>query len=150
MARARTRRETSAGGVVVRCTDDGPRILLILDGHRNWGFPKGHIDPGEDAPAAALREIGEETGLTDLILGAPLGVIDWWFRWKGRTVHKFCHFFVVESPTGTAAPQGEEGIRACAWYPPETARDTLTHDNSRAILEKALPDITARCGGAGN
>lgn len=147
MARAqgRTRQETSAGGVVVRCGPDGPQVLLILDGHGNWGFPKGHIDPGEDAPAAALREITEETGLEALELGPKLGVIDWWFRWRGSTVHKFCHFFLVESPRGNAAPQGREGIRETRWCALEEAAGLLTHDNARTVLRQAEPLVRARC-----
>ena len=46
----RAQRETSAGGVVFRRgpADDGvPRFLLIRDSYKNWGFPKGHLEPGE-------------------------------------------------------------------------------------------------------
>jgi 8-oxo-dGTP pyrophosphatase MutT (NUDIX family) len=76
VARTKTRRETSAGGVVVRCGTDGPRVLLIHDRHGNWGFPKGHVESGEDPADAARREIAEEAGLTGLVLHAPLGTID--------------------------------------------------------------------------
>ena len=145
MAAGRTRRETSAGGVVVRCAADGPRVLLIHDGHRNWGFPKGPLDAGETPEAAALREISEETGLTDLALGGPLGRIDWWFRWEGRTVHKFCHFFLVHAPTGVAEPQADEGIRACRWCTLAEAHALLTHDNARTILAAAAPLAAALC-----
>lgn len=57
----------SAGVVVVRETRDGPRFLL-LRAYRNWDFPKGLVEPGEDPLAAALREAREEAGLDDLEL----------------------------------------------------------------------------------
>ena len=57
----------SAGVVVVRDTRDGPRFLL-LRAYRNWDFPKGLVEPGEDPLAAALREAREEAGLDDLEL----------------------------------------------------------------------------------
>jgi 8-oxo-dGTP pyrophosphatase MutT (NUDIX family) len=55
----------SAGVVVVRESADGARFLL-LRAYRNWDFPKGLVEPGEDPLAAALREAQEEAGLTDL------------------------------------------------------------------------------------
>jgi 8-oxo-dGTP pyrophosphatase MutT (NUDIX family) len=137
VTRARAKRETSAGGVVVRRGGTGVEYLLILDGHRNWGFPKGHLHRRERPEDAARREIAEETGLTALILHDPLGVIDWRFRHRGRLIHKYCHFFLFAADGGDAAPQGEEGISACVWLPYEGAVARLTHDNSRRVLEVA-------------
>jgi len=137
MPRVSRKRETSAGGVVVRRGPDGLRYLLIHDGHRNWGFPKGHLHRGEPAAEAARREIGEETGLVDVVLYEPLGVIDWRFRHRGRPIHKFCHFFLFTSVSGEPAPQGEEGITACVWLDYDAALARLTHENSRRILDAA-------------
>jgi bis(5'-nucleosidyl)-tetraphosphatase len=55
----------SAGVVVVRECVDGA-CFLLLRAYRNWDFPKGLVEPGEDPLAAAVREAHEETGLTDL------------------------------------------------------------------------------------
>jgi 8-oxo-dGTP pyrophosphatase MutT (NUDIX family) len=55
----------AAGAVIFRRSDRGIR-LLVLRAYRNWDFPKGLIEPGEDALAAARREVLEETGLADL------------------------------------------------------------------------------------
>jgi 8-oxo-dGTP pyrophosphatase MutT (NUDIX family) len=38
----------------------------VLRAYRNWDFPKGLVEPGEDPLAAAKREVKEETGLSDL------------------------------------------------------------------------------------
>ncbi len=138
MARTKTRRETSAGGVVFRRDGGGVRILLIHDGHGNWGFPKGHIERGEDPGETARREIAEEVALTGLVLHAPLGTIDWFFRFRGRLIHKYCHFFLFESREGTPVPQADEGIRCCDWHTPATALETLTHDNARQVLRDAI------------
>ena len=45
-----------------RRSERGIRVL-ILRAYNNWDFPKGLIEPGEDALAAAKREVEEETGL---------------------------------------------------------------------------------------
>jgi 8-oxo-dGTP pyrophosphatase MutT (NUDIX family) len=55
----------AAGAVVFRRSDRGIR-LLALRAYKNWDFPKGLVEPGEDALAAARREVLEETGLADL------------------------------------------------------------------------------------
>jgi 8-oxo-dGTP pyrophosphatase MutT (NUDIX family) len=55
----------SAGVAVARETDDGARLLL-LRAYRNWDFPKGGVEPGEDPLAAAIRETREESGIVDL------------------------------------------------------------------------------------
>jgi 8-oxo-dGTP pyrophosphatase MutT (NUDIX family) len=55
----------SAGVVVVR---PGPTgwLFLMLRAYRNWDFPKGVVDPGEEPLAAARREVREETLIKDL------------------------------------------------------------------------------------
>jgi 8-oxo-dGTP pyrophosphatase MutT (NUDIX family) len=55
----------AAGAVIFRRSDRGIR-LLVLRAYKNWDFPKGLIEPGEDALAAARREVREETGLAEL------------------------------------------------------------------------------------
>ena len=62
----------SAGVIPARKTPEGWK-LLILRAYRNWDFPKGRIDPGEEPLAAAKREAEEEAALTDLEL--PFGEI---------------------------------------------------------------------------
>lgn len=55
----------SCGAVVVRETDSG-WLTLMLRAYHNWDFPKGICEEGEAAMDAAIREVGEETGITEL------------------------------------------------------------------------------------
>jgi 8-oxo-dGTP pyrophosphatase MutT (NUDIX family) len=55
----------AAGAVVFRRTERGIR-LLVLRAYKNWDFPKGMVDPGEEQLDAARREVAEETGLSEL------------------------------------------------------------------------------------
>jgi 8-oxo-dGTP pyrophosphatase MutT (NUDIX family) len=65
LANLRGRHRLSAGVVVLRRTTIDWRFLL-LRAYRNWDFPKGMVEPGEDPLAAALREVREETLIEDL------------------------------------------------------------------------------------
>jgi 8-oxo-dGTP pyrophosphatase MutT (NUDIX family) len=138
MNKRRAELEVSAGGIVFRRPHGEPaRFLLIRDSYRNWGFPKGHLE-GEESPAqAALRETAEETGLEQLVLHGPIRVIDWHFRFRGRHIHKYCHFFLFESPDGEVCPQIDEGITACQWRPLNEALELLSYDNARGVLKRA-------------
>ena len=130
--------ERSAGGVVIRTLDGSVHILLIRDPYRTWGLPKGHVEEGEGAADAALREVREETGLEDLELGPDLGEIDWTFRRRGKRVRKHCRFFLMASARGEARPEISEGITECRWLPVEEALRTVDYDNARSILEKGV------------
>lgn len=118
---------------------DGERtlFLLIRDPYRNWGFPKGHLKKDEEPANAALREVAEETGLAALELRAPVETIEWTFRFRGRPVHKVCHFFLMETPERRTAPQREEGITACRWATYDQAVKLISYANARAVLERA-------------
>jgi ADP-ribose pyrophosphatase YjhB (NUDIX family) len=129
--------ETSSGGVVFRRGEPGIEFLLIRDPYANWGLPKGHIEGGETPEAAALREVEEETGLTELAVVAQLPTIDWYFRDRGKLVHKFCHFFLLECTAGEATPQLDEGITECLWRPAGDALGTISYANAREVMEAA-------------
>jgi 8-oxo-dGTP pyrophosphatase MutT (NUDIX family) len=129
--------EISAGGVVIRRTEDGVRYLVIRDSYRNWGFPKGHVEAGEGPEEAALREVQEETGLKDLRILAPLPTIEWYFRFRGKLIHKVCHFYLMETESGHTSPQHSEGITVCRWEPYEQALRLLSYENARDVLRAA-------------
>ena len=131
------REEVSAGGIVFRRDGERTFFLLIRDSYRNWGFPKGHLQEGEAPAAAALREVGEETGLAALELRAPIETIDWSFRFRGRLIHKVCHFFLIETPDRRTAPQRAEGITACRWATFEQAVHLVSYENARMVLQQA-------------
>jgi 8-oxo-dGTP pyrophosphatase MutT (NUDIX family) len=145
MTRARAKQETSAGGVVYRIVDGAPVYLLIRDSYRNWGFPKGHVEEGEEPNDAALREVSEETGLTDLALRGLIETIDWHFRFRGKLIHKICHFYLMETIESSTSPQRTEGITACRWLTFDAAEELISYANARDVLRKAralLPTVS--------
>lgn len=137
------RDETSAGGVVFRIESGQPLYLLIRDSYENWGFPKGHLEGGERAEDAARREVGEETGLSNLTVRGSIDTIDWYFRFRGRLIHKVCHFYLMETTESSTSPQRNEGITACRWMQYDEAVSLVSYSNARDVLRRARAMVVA-------
>jgi 8-oxo-dGTP pyrophosphatase MutT (NUDIX family) len=131
-------REHSAGGVVVR----GDDVLVIVprrraaDGSAVLGLPKGHLDAGEDALAAAVREVREEGGV-EVELVRELGEVRYWYTRDGRSVPKAVRFFLFLYAAGDPADHDEE-VQEARWMPLAQARTALTYDGEREMVVRAL------------
>jgi 8-oxo-dGTP diphosphatase len=115
--------EHSAGGVTVRQGTGGAsgtwEVLIIERRHRrDWSLPKGHLEPGETAEQAALRELEEETGVRGRILGY-LATTRYPITGRcGRPTTKVVHHFLMEPVPGEDAGQPEHPDREIPhWLP---------------------------------
>ncbi len=122
----------SAGAVVSR---SGRQVLLV---HRpkydDWSFPKGKLDPGEHATAAAVREVAEETGL-DIRLGPPLATQTYEVgNGSPKVVHYWAGRLVGGDDVSTYQRNAE--IDDVRWVPMEKAYRLLTYDYDRDTLEE--------------
>ena len=132
--------EISSGGVVVRRSPNGYEVCLVNDG-RYWGFPKGHVEAGETPEDAAIREIGEETGIDRLllVLRTSLPPSEYVYRRpnRGPLIFKRVHHFVVEAPEGTELHPDPAEIAEAAWLGFADAKARLSFRNSIEVLDAA-------------
>lgn len=132
--------ETSAGGLVLDSTGSVPHAALIarLDrrGRLLWSLPKGHIEEGETAEMAAIREVWEETGIHGEIV-APLGVIDFWFVVEDRRIHKTVHHFLMNATGGELSDEDIEVVEV-QWVPLPEVTSRLAYADERKLVARAL------------
>jgi 8-oxo-(d)GTP phosphatase len=141
----------AAGAVLWRGGDGGrPEVALV---HRprydDWSLPKGKLDGGETAPAAAVREIAEETGYLAR-LGMRLGDSHYPVPEGAKVVH----YWAAEAVSGGFAPNDE--VDELRWVAPEAAEELVTHPRDAELVRRftgtpaARPVLLVRHAKAGN
>ncbi len=108
----KTTETLSCGVVLARSTETG-WVTLMLRAYHHWDFPKGLCEEGEQPLEAALREVGEETGIKELSL-------DWGERYtetgpysRGKTARYYlgktsCEVVVMGPSPETGEPEHHE------------------------------------------
>ncbi|MFA5975797.1 MAG: NUDIX hydrolase [Elusimicrobiota bacterium] len=129
----KTRFEFSAGGVV----REGSNLLMVkvenLEGRQLWTFPKGHIEAGEKAEQAALREVEEETGYHCEII-KPLDRAQYWFKRENKLTKKTVTWFLMKPLKKTGLHDPEE-ILETRWFPISEACRIACYRSDKKILE---------------
>lgn len=100
-----------------------------------WSLPKGHIEAGETAEQAAVREVEEETGIIGRVV-APLGTIDFWFVAEDRRVHKTVHHFLLRALGGELSDSDIE-VSEVAWVPLGELESLLAYADERRLIRRA-------------
>jgi bis(5'-nucleosidyl)-tetraphosphatase len=138
MAETKTRFEFSAGGVV----REGAHVLMVkvenLEGQIAWTFPKGHIEQGEKAPEAALREVQEETGYLCEIV-QPFEKVEYFFKREGQLIKKAVTWFLMKPLKKTGTHDAEE-ILETRWVTMQEAADLISYKSDKQILSR-LKDL---------
>ena len=119
----------------------GVLLAVIAPRGRNvTALPKGHIDVGETAELAALREVREETGLVGEIV-EKLGEVKYSYRFSGKRIDKQVTFFLVRATGGQIdaldAAMRKEVDRA-RWIRLADATTELTYPGERELATRAL------------
>ncbi len=115
--------------------DEEGRVLLLRRLGGSWVFPKGHIDPGEDALQTAVREIAEEAGV-HVVVNDPETQFQTHYvndRGEERTITWFIADAKEQAfqPSESLFPEG-------GFKPVEEALELLTWPEDRKLLEDVL------------
>ena len=123
----------AAGGILLR-KGRRPRVAIVrLRRDKSWVLPKGKLNPGERAIAAARREVMEETG-HDVSVHAFLGSMSYPVDGRIKIV-QFWHMHAIGEPVHELMYE----IRAVKWLSLKQAIDTLTREHERVFLANVGP-----------
>lgn len=125
---------THAGAIAVRPDKDGLRVLIVTAKRHpeRWIFPKGHIEPGEQPAATALRELREEAGVEGKVIG-PVGRMAVTSRGEKGLAEYYLARYVRDVPA--------EDERQVRWLPVNQARARLTYANAKRLLDQAVAQL---------
>ncbi len=142
--------EKSAG--IILFSGAGPRrkYLLLHYGAGHWSFPKGHVEAGEDEREAALRELDEETGISEreiLFVGGFLEKIEYFFKKGGETIHKRVLFYLAKTAKPTPAVKLSFEHTAAEWLSYRQAFQKISFNSDKSVLQKAREFLDKRKGG---
>ena len=102
--------------------------LLMIFRRGSWDLPKGKLDEGETMEACALREVEEETGVGNLLLGEMLGITrhQYFDPYIQEEVIKETHWYSMNVKGSPALiPQTEEDITDIRWVPLQEVSELL-------------------------
>lgn len=138
-----TKRKTrkSCGSVIYRRVVR--RVSFLVVQHENgghWDFPKGHVAEGETEMETARREVAEETGLH---VGFREGFYERIYYLTPKDRRKDVVYFLSRARRQRVRVQSGE-IREHRWLPYWKARELLTYENAKLVLDKAHAFIAER------
>ncbi|CAM5446915.1 NUDIX hydrolase [Streptomyces abikoensis] len=127
----------AAGCVLWRRGRAGNLEIAVI--HRpkygDWSHPKGKLKRGEDALRAAVREVREETGM-ECEPGAELPTASYVAAGRPKEVR----YWAARATWGTFVP-GKE-VDRMAWLPPAEAKERLTEERDRELVDALLAMIS--------
>ncbi len=133
----------SAGGVVL---SRAGQVLVVNQKGTSWSLPKGHVEEGEDALAAARREIFEEAGVTAL---EYLGDCGSYARFKlgadggeDTSELKTIRMFLFRTPQSALFPSDGDNPEA-RWVERAEVAAFLTHPLDRQFFAGVLERLRA-------
>lgn len=142
----------SAGGIVVRDFGGEKKVLVTQHSkHKGWDFPKGHIEIGESADQAAIREVEEETGVKAEIT-EKAGATEYFYFEEGphfapdgatggkqKVLKTVVYFLMKYQGEGEATTAFE--VSDMVWLRPEEVEAKLTFKDTKRLWLQIKPKL---------
>jgi len=127
--------ERSAGAILYRESLAGNLYLLLNYPSGHWDFVKGNIEKGEILKETVIREIEEETGITDVnFVEGFEDKVEYHYQRDGQLVHKEVIFFLAKTRTDDVKLSHEH--HGFIWLDFNSALKKLTYKTAQNMLKK--------------
>ena len=129
----------SAGGIIL---NKSGKIVIVNQGGKTWSFPKGHVEQGELPLHAAIREIYEECGLSEIKLVKELGSNkrDKATKYRGKKEMKTIHMFLFRTDEEVLSPK-DKVIHEAVWVDRQKASTMLSNAKDREFFLEVIGEI---------
>ena len=125
----------SCAGGVVFCGED---VFLLMSDRGEWVMPKGVIRNRNRSNDVALWRVEDEAGIHAHIIGIAGNTrFDFFSESRGKDVSNRIQWFAMEADDPSFHISFEQGFLNGGYYPVERAREMLSHDCDREILDTA-------------
>ena len=127
--------ERSAGTILYKESPSGKRYLLLNYPSGHWDFVKGNIEKGEIFKETVIREVREETGITDIgFIDGFEDKVEYHYQRDGQVVHKEVVFFLASTKTNDVVLSHEH--HDYIWLSFNDALKKLTYKTAQKLFKK--------------
>ena len=130
--------EKSCGTIVI----NDNKVLVIQQKQGFWGFPKGHMEQGENEIETAIRETKEETNLDVIIEDKTRFCLTYFI--EDKNIHKEVVYFVAKVDGKVDIKPQIEEINGIVWIEIAKVEDILTFDNLKELWKVVLNHIKSK------
>ena len=125
----------SCAGGVVFCNE---QVFLLFDDHGEWVMPKGVIRNQNRSNDVALWRVEDEAGIHARIIGIAGNTrYDFFSQSRGKDVSNRIQWFAMIADDSSFHISFDQGFLNGGYYPIPKAREMLTHECDKGILDQA-------------
>lgn len=127
--------ERSAGTILYQESPLGKKYLLLNYPSGHWDFVKGNIEKGETFKQTVVREVQEETGISDIdFVEGFEDKVEYYYQRNGEVIHKEVIFYLANTKTNNVILSHEH--RDYTWLNFDDALMKLTYKTAQKLFKK--------------